>query len=186
MKINISGRHIQITEDIRSYIEKRASKIQGIFKSILDLHIVIEHEKRRYFTEITLAMRRATFHAQSETYDLFISLDTVMDKIEKQIRRHKERVKDWRHRQPQRDAIAQLHHEEGELPLAEVSTDAPLQLVRAPEKFASKPMTVEDAAMQLQSSGDFLLLFLNSETNQINVLYEKDGDAYEWVEPDFT
>jgi len=77
MQINILGRHLQITDDIRSYIEKRASKIQGIFSSILDLHIVIEHEKNRCFTETTLAMRRATFHAQSETYDLFISLDTV-------------------------------------------------------------------------------------------------------------
>ena len=185
MQINITGRHLQITDDIRSHIEKRASKIQGIFSSILDLHIVIEHEKNRYFTEITLAMRLATFHAQSETYDLFISLDTVMDKIEKQIRRHKERVKDWRHRQPQRDAITQLHDEE-ELPLAEVDTDAPLQFVRTPSKFASKPMTVEDAAMQLQISGDLLLLFLNSETNQINLLYETDGETYGWVEPHFT
>ena len=45
MQINIIGRHLQITDDIRSYIEKRASKIQGIFSSILDLHIVIEHDK---------------------------------------------------------------------------------------------------------------------------------------------
>ena len=108
-----------------------------------------------------------------------------MDKIEKQIRRHKERMKDWRHRQPQRNAIAQLHDEE-ELPLAEVDTDAPLQIVRTPEKFAPKPMTVEDAAMQLQISGDSLLLFLKSGTNQINLLYETDGEKYGWVEPHFT
>ena len=55
----------------------------------------------------------------------------------------------------------------------------------APEKFASKPMSVGEAVMQLRTSGDTLLLFLNAQTNQVNLVYEDDNGEYGWVEPQF-
>jgi putative sigma-54 modulation protein len=186
MQITISGRHLEITEDIRSYVEKRAKKVESIFNRVVDLQVVLELEKSRYLTEITLATRKATFHAQGETHDVFTSLDRVMDKIENQIRRHKERIRDWRHRPSQRDVASQLV--EGEAGAASEGTtvsDAPLSFVRVPEKFAPKPRTVEEAAMQLRTAGDSFLLFLNAATNQINLEYEEDRGEYGWVEPQF-
>ena len=56
---------------------------------------------------------------------------------------------------------------------------------RAPEKFAAKPMSVGEAVMQLRTSGDTLLLFLNAQTDQVNVVYEDDNGEYGWVEPQF-
>ncbi len=186
MQITISGRHLEITDDIRTYVEKRARKVETIFNRVVDLQVVLEMEKARYLTEIMLATRKATFHAQGETHDVFTSLDKVMDKIENQIRRHKERIRDWRHRPSQRDVAVQLV--EGEARAAAETTlisDAPLSLVRVPEKFAPKPMTVEEAAMQLRTVGDSFLLFLNATTNQINLVYEEDSGEYGWVEPLF-
>jgi putative sigma-54 modulation protein len=90
MQMHITARHVEITDDIRSYVEKRVKKIEAIFSRIIDLQLVIEREKNRYFTEIVLATAKATFHAQGETHDIFSCLDAVMDKIERQIRRHKE------------------------------------------------------------------------------------------------
>jgi putative sigma-54 modulation protein len=186
MQMHITGRHVEITDDIRSYVEKRVKKIEGVFNRIIDLQVVIELEKSRYFTEIMVATKKAMFHAQGETHDVFSSLDSGMDKLDRQIRRYKERMKDWRHRTPQRDVAAQLS-EEGISAQEDtgVSLDSRPPIVRASEKFAPKPMTVEEAAMQLEMSGDSLLLFLNAETNQINLVYEQENRNYGWVEPQF-
>lgn len=191
MRINVTGRHIEITDDIRSYVERRANKLEGIFSAILDFQAVIEQEKQRYLTEVTLTTRGSTFHAHVETYDLFASLDATMDKIQTQLRRHKERAKDWRHRHPRREIITQLH----DVPVDVLdTTDSPSsapEIVNDPAHFSPKPMTVEDAVMELQTSGDTLLLFLNADTGEINLLYEMVGESstvggesrYGWVEP---
>ena len=188
MKIHIAPRHLEVTEDIRDYIERRARKIESIFNRIVDLQAVIELEKNRYLTEITLATRKATFHAQAETHDVFSSLDSVLDKIEAQIRRYKERISDRRHQLSRRDVAVQLSGAQEETPdmeAAEEVDDTPVTLVRDPARFAAKPMTAEEAAMQLRASGDALLLFVNAQTNQINLVYEDDGAEYGWVEPEF-
>ena len=188
MQIHLTSRHLEMTNDIQTYIERRAKKIEAIFNPIIDFQVVLEVEKNRYRTEITLVTRKATFHAQSETHDVFSSLDDVTDKIETQIRRHKERVKDRRHRLSRREVAVQLSgNEEGTS--AESNTNDSSNMLAphfmAPEKFASKPMSVGEAVMQLQSSGDVLLLFLNAQTNQVNVVYEDDNGEYGWVEPQF-
>jgi putative sigma-54 modulation protein len=142
-------------------------------------------KKNRYFTEIVLATAKATFHAQGETHDIFSCLDAVMDKIERQIRRHKERTKDWRHRTSRDRAVEQLNNTAAREDISE-SPSVPSQIFRVPERFASKPMTVEEAVMQLYTSDESLLLFLNAETNQINLVYEQENRGYGWVEPQFT
>ena len=188
MHIHLTSRHFEVTDDIGTYVEKRAKKIEAIFSSVIDFQVVIEVEKNRYRTEITLTTRKATFHAQGETHDVFSSLDDVIDKIETQIRRHKERIKDWRQRLPRREVAVQLSGNEEGTPV-ELDTSDPANMpaphFKAPEKFASKPMSVGEAVMQLRTSGDVLLLFLNAGTNQINLVYEDDNGEYGWVEPQF-
>ena len=185
MQMHIAGRHVEITDDVRSYVEKRVKKIEAIFNRIIDLQIVIELEKNRYFAEIVLATAKAAFHAQGETHEIFSCLDAVMDKVERQVRRHKERTKDWRHRTSRDRAAEHLNDTEPREDIS-VSPDVHTQIFSVPERFASKPMTVEEAVLQLSSSDEPLLLFLNAETNQINVVYEQESRGYGWVEPQFT
>ena len=188
MQIHLTSRHLEITDDIQTYIEKRAKKIEAIFNPIIDFQVVMEVEKNRYRSEITLVTRKATFHAQGETHDVFSSLDDVISKIEIQIRRHKERIKDRRHRLSRREVAVQLSGNEEGAPVEFDTGDLsnmPAPHFRAPEKFASKPMSVGEAVMQLRTSGDVLLLFLNAQTNQVNLVYEDDNGEYGWVEPQF-
>ena len=189
MQITFTGRHVQITDDIRSFVEKRARKLEGVFNFLDELQVVIEQEKTRFFTEVTLSARKATFHARIETHDVFESLDTALNRIESQVRRHKERMKDRRHRQPHRDVAVQLNEGAAES-AAMTGTDdmpaAPAPIVKVTDKFASKPLTVEDAALQLRFSDDSLLLFVNAETSQVNLLYETDNGEYGWIEPEFS
>lgn len=189
MQITFTGRHVQITDDVRRFVERRANKLDGAFNFLDELQVVLEQEKARYFAELTLLARKAAFHARIETHDIFESLDTALNRIESQVRRHKERMKDRRHRQSHRDVAAQLNEDvasSSETGTSDDASTAAAPVVKVTDKFASKPLTVEDAAMQLQVSEDSLLLFVNAETSQVNLLYETDGGEYGWIEPEFS
>ena len=187
MQILITGRNLEITDDIRDYVEKKIEKAETFLSGIIEANVVLDLHRHRYIAEVTLMARRATFHAQSETENVFASIDAVVDKIDNQTRRYKERIKDRRHRPSQLEAALQLS-EIGETDEIDVSEDeeGEIQLVRVPEKFAPKPMTAEEAAMQLEISRNEFLMFLNSETSQINVVYRRRSGDYGWIEPEFS
>lgn len=188
MKVTITGRHLTITDDIRAHLQKRADKIEARFGSLLELHVVITAEKHRFEAEMNVTAARAAFHAESRAHELFASLDAVTDKILSQIRRYRERVKDRRHgKLPHRDVVAHLNPPETEeLHETEALTAAETpRIIEAPEKFAAKPMTVTEAATELHTAGETLLLFLNADTRQVNLLYQTEGGEYGWVAPLF-
>lgn len=185
MKITYSGQHLKITDDIHDYILKRAEKIESRFGDMQEFNVILKSEKHRFEAEVKVTAPRVSFYAKNETHDLMSALDGAADKVIKQIRRYKERVKDRRHNAPHREVVAQLNPEMLETPVETDTPDAPM-IVPASEKFAAKPLTVGEAATELHSSGESLLMFLNSETRQVNLLYQSDNGAFGWVEPSFT
>lgn len=188
MQILITGRNLEITDDIRDYVEKKVGKAEIFLDGIIEANVVFDLKGHRYIAEVTLMARRVTFHAQSETGNIFASIDDVVDKIDIQTRRYKERVKDRRHRASQLEAALQLSKadEVDEVDVSEDEEESAPQLVKVAEKFASKPMTAEEAAMQLELSRNEFIMFLNSETDQINVVYRRRSGDYGWIEPEFS
>lgn len=187
MQIRITGRHLGLTEDIRELIAKRIEKLPKFYDRILDAHVVIDLEDNRYLTEITLKTQRTQLHAENEDYDPFVSINATMDKIERQTRRHKDRVKDRKHRTSHREVAVQLsgYGESETIEDFEEEESSP-SIVKVDNKFASKPISVSEAAMELELSGDNFLMFMNSETKQINLLYLRNDGNYGWIEPEFT
>jgi len=182
MQISITGRNFELTDDIREYVEKRINKLNTFLDRILETQLVIEVQRHRFTTEIALMASRASFHAQGHNEDVFASIDEAIDKMEKQIRRFRERVRDRRHRMSQREVAIQLSATDE---AAEVESEEEPQVVRVYDKLADKPMTVEEAAMQFRLSKEDFLVFLNAGTDQINVLYRMQSGNYGWVEPEF-
>jgi len=183
MQLSITGRNFELTDDVHEYVEKRINKIKTFFNRILETQLVIEVQRRRYTTEIALTANRASFHAQGQSEDIFASIDEAIDKMDKQIRRFKERIRDRRHRMSQREVAVQLSAV-GEIAEVQLEEEEP-RVVRTYDKLADKPMTVEEAAMQFNLSKEDFLVFLNAETDQINVLYRMRSGNYGWIEPDF-
>ncbi|MCY4402126.1 MAG: ribosome-associated translation inhibitor RaiA [Candidatus Poribacteria bacterium] len=184
MKITYSGHQLKITDDLHEYILKRAEKIESRFGEMQEFNVILKAEKHRFEAEVKVNAPRISFYAKNETHELMSALDGAAEKVINQIRRYKERVKDKRHNVPHREVVEQLNPD-----TSEVSTDIDITeeptIVPASEKFASKPLTVSEAATELHSSGDSLLMFLNSETRQVNLLYQSDNGDYGWVEPLF-
>ena len=184
MKVTYSGHNLKITDDIHAYILTRADKIEKRFGDMQDFNVVLKSEKNRFDAEMIVTAPRVSFYAKSETHEILSALDTATDKILSQIRRYKDRVKDRRHKAPHREVVAQLNPETTETLLETDANDAPM-IVATQEKFASKPLTVAEAATELQASEAMFLLFLNADTRQVNLLYEMAQGTYGWVEPLF-
>ncbi len=184
MKVTYSGHNLKITDDIHAYILKRADKIEARFGDIQELNVVLKSEKHRFDAEMIVTAPRVSFYAKSETHEILSALDTAADKIISQIRRYKDRIKDRRDNVPHREVVAQLNPDTVETDIEPDGTEAPV-IVATQEKFASKPLTVAEAATELQASDTAFLLFLNAETRQVNLIYEMVQGTYGWVEPLF-
>ena len=184
MKVTYSGHNLKITDDLHAYILKRADKIEARFGGMHELNVVLRAEKHRFDAEMIVTAPRVSFYAKSHTNEVLSALDSAADKIVSQIRRYKDRVKDRRNNAPHREVVAQLNSNGEEIPMEVDPTDTPV-IVATQEKFASKPLTVAEAAIELQALNTAFLLFLNAETRQVNLLYEMTEGTYGWVEPLF-
>ena len=184
MKVTYSGHNLKITDDLHAHILKRADKIEARFGGMHELNVVLKAEKHRFDAEMMVTAPRVSFYAKSHTDEVVSALDSAADKIVSQIRRYRDRVKDRRKVAPHREVVAQLNPN-GEEGLLEVDATGTPAIVAMQEKFASKPLTVAEAATELQALNAAFLLFLNADTRQVNLLYEMAKGTYGWVEPLF-
>lgn len=182
MQITVTGRHFEITAPLRQHIESKISKLTRYLEGITDVNVVLSVEKHRHIAEFNLQVRNKNpIRGVEETHDMYLSVDTALDKIERQIRRHKDKGTD-------RKGRTNIIKEGSDLIANEVITqEAPKRRPRVirSQKLAIKPMSVDEAAMQMGLSNDDFLAFLNSETDQMNVMYKRRDGNYGLIEPEF-
>jgi len=186
MKMTIIGRHIELDDDTKEYAEKKLNKAETFFDHIIEANMILSAEKHRRIAEVTLNAKNATFHATEETENIKNSIDNVMEKIEVQVKKFKEKLKD--HKRYPKGLISETQIETNETEekdeVDEIEQDKDPQIIKV-NKFASKPMTVQEAVMQLGLLDDDFLVFSNSQTNYVNVVYKRKDGSYGWIEPDF-
>ena len=164
MRIEVTGRQLEVTPALKSFVEEKVSKLKRFIDDIEEVHAILSVEKYRQIAEITVKARHLVLTGKEETSDMYTSISEVVDKLEKQARRSKEKIID-RKRKEERTGSPKEEGGEG-FP----------QVVRM-ERIELKPMTVEEAALQLSFSRDNFLVFRNSESDKINVIYRlKDGN----------
>lgn len=93
MKLTVAGRNIKITQAIEDHLEKKMEKALKDLPESADVHVALLVEKHRHFAEVTVKTKGFTVHGESETTDLYAAMDDAVDKVDKQIRKHKERSK---------------------------------------------------------------------------------------------
>ena len=99
MKLTVTGRKLEITDGIKSHLEKKMSKTIQELGERADVHVALAVEKHRHFAEITVKTKGFTVHSQEETDDLYLAMDGALTKVEKQLRKHRDRAKDLRMKQ---------------------------------------------------------------------------------------
>lgn len=184
MQIIITGRHLEVTNALREYVTTKIEKLEK-YLSIVEVHVILSVEKYRHLAEVTIQAKRTTLHGQEETGDMYQAIDVVIDKIEKQIKKRKEKIVSRKAKKLPKSLGESVDNlsEPAEPSLKEKSTTPP-RIIRE-ENFAVKPMSLNEATLQMGLSPDNFLVFFNHETNQINVLYRRDDGNYGLIEPTF-
>ncbi|NOZ24618.1 MAG: ribosome-associated translation inhibitor RaiA [Nitrospirae bacterium] len=167
MNIIINGRHLDITPALRDYAESKVRKFEKYLSSITEAVVTLSVEKYRHKAEVLLKANGIMIQAEGVTGEIYSSIDEVVEKLERQTKKYKEKQISQR-----KDSKAQAAPQQP----VETESAAEVKIIRE-KKVAMKPMTPEEAAMQMDLMGQDFLVFTDANSGNINVIYRrKDGD----------
>jgi putative sigma-54 modulation protein len=175
MAMNVRGKNIEITPALREYVEKRVGKITKYFSTLGEITVVLTVEKGRHIVEVTVPVNGILLRGEESTLDMYTSIDLVIEKLEKQIEKYKTKL----------SRKLRAGSFKGELipNIPEVETEA-FKIVKT-KRFAIKPMNVEEAVMQMNLINHDFFMFLNADTEDVNVVYRRKDGNYGLIEPGF-
>jgi putative sigma-54 modulation protein len=96
MQINIDGHHVDVTESMQDYIQTKLARIERHFDQVVDVHVVLSVEKQRHKAEATIHVAGNNIHAHSESDDMYAAIDALLDKLDRQVKKHKEKLTNHR------------------------------------------------------------------------------------------
>ena len=96
MQINLTGHHVDITPAIRSYVESKFARLERHFDNMTKIHVILSIEKERQTAEATILVNKGNIYADSEHEDMYAAIDLLIDKLDRQIKKHKEKLTDHR------------------------------------------------------------------------------------------
>lgn len=178
MKIKITGKGMNVSDYLRGVVQKKAEKLGRYFKPNTEMSVMLTIEKNRHIAEVTVPVDGILLRTEEATGDMYSSIDAVLKKLERKIRKHRTKLE----RRLHEDAFV------SDTAVYDVDDDADDEeivprLVRS-KKFSIKPMDVEEAMMQMELIGHSFFVFRNAETNDVNVLYLRNDGNYGLIEPD--
>lgn len=175
IKFSIRGENIEVTEAIRNYVETKLSKIEKYFHDDQDLDARVNLKVYREKTakvEVTIPLGSVTLRAEDVSQDLYGSIDLVVDKIERQIRKNKTKILRKHHEKvPTSQVFAPAFEAE------EIEESAPVHVVRT-KTLPAQAMDLEEAILQMELLGHDFFVYKDVEDGATNVLYRReDGDV---------
>lgn len=188
MNVTVTGRHMEMTDALKSYINSGLDKLTTHFDKVIDADVILDVQKHRHIAEINLHANGLRVHGKEASSDMYASVDAVLAKLEKQIRKFKERIN--RH-QPRRSresrnyqhAILSTRPNEN---ATETQTNMHEHRVILREKLPMEPMAIDEAIMQLELVEDQpFLVFSNADTSHVNVIYKRNDGTFGLIEPQF-
>lgn len=181
MKLIIKGKHIDVTDSVESYIRKKMKKLDKYFDQIMDTTATVSTEKNRQIFEVTMQAKKAIIKAEEESDSIYTSIDRVVEKLERQIIKYKEKLYSKSFGEQNRVKAARPT-ENKEINTNNQDTDD-IQIVKM-KKFVIKPMSPEEACLQMELLGHSFFVFNNEATDQFNVIYKRKDGNYGLIEPE--
>lgn len=178
MQIAVNFRHMESSEAVRTYVEEKLSRVKKYVDEPIDAQVVLSVQKKIHNrAEVTMVAKGLTMKSAEETEDMYAAIDLMVDKIERQLKRYKDKLK--RHkgrdnsRQVQKTVITASSVDDG--------ADEP-EIVRS-HSFFVKPMSVEEAVMQMDLLQKDFLVFTDDRSDEMNVVYRRTDGNYGLIVP---
>ena len=172
----MTGRQIVVTEALKKAAEDRLARLEKYLDGDGEAHVILAVEKRRHRAEVVVRDRRVTLSAAGETADMYSSLNLVGDRLERQAKKHREKVKIEHKREGKKASPRRL---------AALTPMPPeeAQVIRV-DASPVKPMSVEEALLDVRDTEREFLVFRNSASHRISVLYRRRDGNYGLIEPE--
>ena len=171
MEIQLTAKHLKVTPAINDYVHEKMEKAQKYFDHIVWGQAFLSVEKRAHNAEFVIHAPRQTFRALATAADLYSAIDLASDKVDAQLKKYKERLKD-RHK-------GRLADERPVVAPADAAPAIKASIVKQPVK----PMTPEQAAAEMESKGQTFRLYQDSGSQQIHVIYRRSDETFGIIQP---
>lgn len=178
MRYIISGKHINVTEGLKTAVYDKLGKLERYFTPDTELHVTLSVEKDRQKVEVTIPVKGNILRAEQVSNDMYTSIDLVEEIIERQILKYKNKLTN--HNQ----ASINFNKKFLEDIYDEDEDEEEIKVVRT-KRFAIKPMDIEEACVQMELLGHSFFVFRNANTDEVNVVYKRKGDTYGLIEPEY-
>jgi putative sigma-54 modulation protein len=176
MRITFRGKDgFVFTKAIESYVEDKLARIENYFRNPkeLDARVVCSVYDNTQTVEVTIPTKQLVLRAENSEFDLYAAIDLVVDKLERQIRKHKDKINSiYRHR----DGISDIFKTDEELDIDGLNAEIVGGSLVRNKKLELKPMRYEEAAMQMELIDHDFYVFLNEETDKVNIIYRRTKD----------
>ncbi|UHA75722.1 ribosome hibernation-promoting factor, HPF/YfiA family [Paenibacillus sp. 481] len=180
MNFKVRGQHIEVTDALLDYVEKKLSRLERYFETPLtsDVNVTLSVIRDLHIVEVTIPLPNLMLRAEDRSKDMYSSIDSVLDKLERQIRKHKTKVN---RKLRVAGSVNQLFAEDAAAQVAVDEHEDELEVVRM-KRFTLKPMDVEEAILQMNMIGHSFFVFSNSDTKEVSVVYRRDDGRYGLIE----
>ena len=174
MKITISGKNIDVTPGLRQTVNEKLGKLDRYFTPDTQVNVTLSVEKERHKIEVTIPVKGRIIRSEQVSNDMYVSIDLVEEVIERQLRKYKNKIID---KKQSAENFQKAYMDNDYLENEEI------RIVRT-KKFDIKPMYPEDACVQMELLGHNFFVFMNADTDQVNVVYKRKGNTYGLIEPE--
>ena len=172
MNTSVRFKKLESSDALRSYVSEKLNRLDKYFNGPTEANVVLSIEKFRHSAEINITGDRLAINGKEETEEMYAAIDMVLDKIEVQIKKNKQKSRDYR-------AKAKTGPMTSETAIDE-EMDAPRVRV---QHIDYKPMDVDEAIMQMDLINNSFLVFTNARTETVNVLYRQKDGNYGLIQP---
>lgn len=175
MRYIITGRNIEVTPALREAIENKFSKLEKYFSEDTEVRATLTVQKDSQKIEVTIPTKKGFIRAEESSQDMYTSIDSVQDIIEKQIKRYKNKIIDKKHDVQSFSSF--FLNEDTEEDTQEI------RIVKS-KRFAMKPMDAEEACLQMELLNHSFYVFRDADTDSVNVVYKRKDGTYGLIEPE--
>jgi putative sigma-54 modulation protein len=177
MNVQITAKNLELTNALKDYVEKKLAKIEKYFDYVLDISVVLEVQKNVHTAEILVNAKGVFLKGLERSEDLYASIDLAVDKIERQLSKYKEKLKEKIPNELTTAGTFKLNIFETE------SFDEDTPKIIISKEMPAKPMNIEEAVMQMNLLNKNFFVFKNAQTNDVNVVYKRDDGNIGLIQP---
>lgn len=177
MKLNFTGKNVEVTDALREVTNRKLQKLDKYFQSDVEGNVIYSVERNWKILEITINLPGTILRVEESSDDMYTSIDKAVDVLERQIRKYKTKLQ-------KRNQTGETIRFENVIPLKEEDEEEGPRIVKT-KRFDMKPMSAEEAVLQMELLGHNFFVFLDAESDELGVVYKRKDGNYGLIEPEY-